>query len=89
MPAKLEESKKALAALVGLCIDIIALVRGGIGLQSIGKILSLIGDVKELISDAPHVLPELQHLDSSDAAELGAAAYQGVLQVIKACRGLA
>ena len=80
----LDHTKKVIAALAEIAVGGVAIVKRGGGFGSITKILGLLGDVKDLISEAPKSLPELTDLDAAECAELGAAAYKLVRDVVQA-----
>lgn len=65
-----------------IALDVIDLVKGGLTLTSIPKALDAVAKVVELAKDAPAALPELADLDSTEAAQIGAAAYSLVKKVL-------
>lgn len=44
----------------------------------------LVTDLQVVAQDAPDVLPELQDLDAAEVGQIGSAAYQAVVDVVKA-----
>lgn len=80
----LDHSKKMLADFGIIAVDVIKLVKHGVGLGAIREILALMQDVKAAIKEAPLALPELKSIDGAEAAELAECAYDLVKQVIEA-----
>ena len=70
-----------------LAVQGIHVVKGGVGLGSLGKLLELAKAVNELIKDVPAALPELQDLDQQESAQLAQAAFGLVKSIIEAVKG--
>ncbi len=82
--ANIQYTLKAISDLDQLVSDGIPLIKSGISIGSIFKLLGLIADLKAIAVDAPHVLPELKEkdLDAEEVGQLGAAGYAFAAHVI-------
>lgn len=68
-----------------LAADAIAIVKvGGFKLSVLPKLFDALSQINALIKDAPGALPELKDLDTVEAAQVGAAAFELVKKVIGA-----
>lgn len=71
-----------------LALDGIVLAKEGIGLRNLGKALEVLSDFRLLVDVGPKALPEMQDLDGPEAAQVGAAAYVAVKDVLNALGSL-
>ena len=60
------------------------LLKNGISLSKLGKLISIVGLVQELVMDAKAALPELGDIDSMEAGKLTEASYKAVQEIVKA-----
>ncbi len=67
-----------------LVTNVVALMRSGITIGTLGRARAIVGDLRELAEDAPGALPELADLDSTEAGRLAAAAYAQVKRILAA-----
>lgn len=81
--AGVEHSVKFFKELADVVIELIALVKSGIGFGSIGKLVALAKDLGELVLEAKAALPELADVDREEMFVLGQAAYDCLRSIIK------
>ncbi len=79
-----DNSKRVLVELGQVAVGGILIIKKGIGLNSISKLLAMAGDVKELIALAPKALPELKDVDAKESGELAEVAYAVVRDIVNA-----
>ena len=89
MSLGISNALKAIADLQAIAVDGVKLVkafgRGAMGLGAVlAAVFELAAAVKDLVADAPAALPELKDLDTAEAGQAGAAAYDCVKAVIAA-----
>lgn len=65
-----------------LVVDVIAIVRRGVGLGSVARLLEVVSDLTELADDAPKALPELVDLDAAEAGQIAAASYALIKKIL-------
>lgn len=83
--AGIEKTVATFDELGNLAFDMISIVKaGGFKLTSLPKLLDMLTQANALVKDAPAALPELQDLDSAEAAQVGAAAFVLVKKVLGA-----
>lgn len=70
-----------------IVVDLAVLMKHGLGLGSISKLLAVLADVKELIADAQAALPELSDVDANEAGQLAAASYTQIKRIVAAVVG--
>lgn len=84
MSLSIDKTIKSLDDLGELVLDVMALVKRGIGLGSLASLVEAVSDLRELSEDLPGALPELADLDASEAARIAAAAYSQLQKIVAA-----
>lgn len=87
MSEGIDNTLKLIEGVKQAALDGISVMKGGITLGDIPKLLKLGFDLKAIYDVAPAVLPELQDVDGKEAAELSESAYgvfKAVYEAIKA-----
>lgn len=83
--AGIEKTVECFDDLGNLAVDVIGIVKtGGLSLTVLPKLLNAVAQIGELVKDLPAALPELADLDSTEAAQIGAAAFGLVKKVVAA-----
>lgn len=81
------KSKEVLADLGVVAVGVIGIVKAGLGLRSITKLLAILDEAKDVIENAPKALPELADVDAAEAGELATVCYNLVKSVVLAVAG--
>ncbi len=76
-------AKVAIEAVVGMVGSVLDIVQGGISVGDLPKLIKLFTTGKRVVSNASLALKEVEDLDEKEAAELGRAVYEAVLQVLE------
>lgn len=85
--AGIEKTVECFDDLGNLAVAAIGIVKtGGFSFGSLPKILQAVAQIGELVKDLPGALPELQDLDSTEAAQVGAAAFIMVKKIVDAVK---
>lgn len=67
-----------------LVADAVTLVKRGVGLGSLPRLLEILRDVQALAEDAPAALPELKDVDAVEAGRIATSAYTQVKKIVAA-----
>ena len=84
MSLGIDKTKSLMLALTQLALDLIDLIRKGISLDSIQKVVAIYLDAKRSCAAAKGVSEELKDLDKAESGELGMLALSCFQQILQA-----
>ncbi len=82
--AGIDKTLETLEAVGELVVDVVDLMKKGVGLGSLARLLGVLHDLSLIGEDAPGALPELADVDSAEAGRIATTAYVVVKRIVAA-----
>lgn len=82
--AGIDKTLETLEDVGELVVDVVDLVKRGVGIGSLGRLFEVVRVLTEVGRDAPMALPELTDVDSAEAGRIASAAYVQIKRIVVA-----